>query len=179
MNYIKELREIFLKPEYKHISIQAPGTGIVIWRENNGEIQILLQKRGDFMKYGLFGGAIELGETYERCAERELYEEAGIKINQADLCLFKVYAGPNHITEYPNGDVVYHTVVTYILDFSKCESEETELDKVESVDEEWFSIEELKTLLDKDPEEIFFHNNIPIIRDIVDKFLNMGQEEDK
>ncbi len=46
---------------------------------NNGG-KVLLQKRGDFGKWGFPGGAIELGEKPEEAAIREFKEETGLGV---------------------------------------------------------------------------------------------------
>ena len=46
----------------------------------NDEGKVLLQKRGDSGKWGFPGGAIELGETPEETAVRELKEETGLDV---------------------------------------------------------------------------------------------------
>lgn len=42
--------------------------------------RVLLQKRGDSGNWGFPGGAIELGETPENAAIRELKEETGLDV---------------------------------------------------------------------------------------------------
>ena len=107
MSYVSELRSMV-----GHFPLQLPGTGVVLWRKSvDGEIEVLLQLRQDNDKFGLLGGGIELNETYEECALREVKEESGIEFSIQDLQLRGVYAGPKHITVKPNGDVIHHTVV--------------------------------------------------------------------
>ena len=165
MSYVSDIRKIV-----GHFPLQLPGTGIILWRMTNYyDIEILLQERKESGKYGLLGGGIEFGETYKECALREIEEEAGIVIPESDLELFDVYAGPNHVTVKPNGDVVHHTVVTYSA-FYEGEIDPSKYQMSETGGLKWFNTNELHTMLMRDAEEYFFHNNIPILWDVVRKF---------
>ena len=167
MSYVSDLRE---KVGHDY-PLQLPGTGIIVWRKNRGGgIELLLQLRTDVGKYGLLGGGIELGESYKECAIRELEEEAGLKTHKSALCLLKVYAGSAHISVYENGDVVYHTVVVYSLDYDYTTDTYTSLSS-ETKALKWMPLGEIKNLLREDAEKHFFHNNIPIFWDIVNKFF--------
>ena len=69
---------------------------------DNGEL--LLQKRGDKKKWGLPGGALELGETLEEAVVREVREETKLKVKPKFL--IGIYTGPDYNVHYPNGDEV-------------------------------------------------------------------------
>ncbi|MBR2708636.1 MAG: NUDIX domain-containing protein [Clostridia bacterium] len=164
MSYVSDLRKMV-----GNFPLQLPGTGVVLWRKNNfGEVEILLQLRQDNNKFGLLGGGIELNETYEQCAIREIQEESGIEFSVQDLELKGVYAGPNHVTVLPNGDVIHHTVVVYTIYyygtmvFGHSFSETTDLS--------WFTIGKLREMLQETPE-VFFKNNVPIIWDVAYKYF--------
>ena len=146
--------------------IQVPGTGVIVYKTNSyGEQEILLQLRRDFDQYGLPGGGIEMGETYEECAVNELLQETAYVAKKEDLELVQVYAGPKHVTRYPSsGDVVFHTVVVYKVDASKCKKAPHMYDKNETKKIEWKTIPEIQRLLEEDK---VFPNNIPIFEDIV------------
>ncbi|HET9516179.1 MAG TPA: NUDIX domain-containing protein, partial [Actinoplanes sp.] len=66
------------------------------------DAQVLLQRRGDDGRWGLPGGALELGESAAEAAVREVFEETGLRV-QVDS-LLGVYTKYRHV--YPNGDVV-------------------------------------------------------------------------
>lgn len=161
-NYIQYIRKYV-----GHAPIQAPGTGIIVHKKRKGELEILLQLRVDCNKYGLPGGGIEFGESYEEGAVNELLQETALAANPKDLKLFNVYAGPKHITKYPNGDIVYHTVVVYKLDYDKCKRTNHQVDKEETKALEWMTISQIKEIL---RNQKVFPNNIPILEDIVQKF---------
>lgn len=55
---------------------------------------------------------MELGESFEECAIREVYEEAGIQC--FDLEIFSVDSGKENYYIYPNGDEVYIVGITYL-----------------------------------------------------------------
>ncbi|MGY4795834.1 NUDIX hydrolase [Lysinibacillus fusiformis] len=104
MGYITELR--------KHIGsrpiISIGATILVV----NDDKQILFQHRSDTLDWGLPGGALELGETLEEAAARELHEETGLVANEFDLV--GVFSGPDYYFRYPNGDEVYTVIHLYI-----------------------------------------------------------------
>lgn len=168
MSYVSELRALV-----GNRPLQLPGTGIVIWKKvegDEGEILVLLQLRSDHNKYGLIGGGIEIGESYRECARRELYEEAGLKANEDSFELLEVYAGKEHMTTHPNGDVVAHTVVLYGVNYNETIQDSYKVLSSETKSLRWMSLKTIRELLEE-AEENFFHNNIPIIRDIVNKFF--------
>ena len=102
-NYISKIRE-----KVGHDLVLTTGCGILI---ENDRGQVLLQKRSDTGEWGIPGGAIEIPETYEEAAIREVKEEVGITAYA--LKLFGIYSGPDRIIHYPNGDVVYSVSVIF------------------------------------------------------------------
>ncbi len=168
-DYIKDIRNNMRKG-HRHDAIEGTGTGIIVRKTNNSNHEeFLLQLRFDVNQYGLFGGNLELGETYPHCAARELLEEAALIVNEKDLHLENVYAGPKHVTRYPSGDLVFHTIIVYSIDYEKCTELGTKFD-AETKQLRWFSKEELEFLLKNEPER-FFPNNYPILLDVVNKFF--------
>ena len=102
--YIQELR--------RHIG-HAPLIGVacgVIVLNSRGEI--LLQKRRDNGRWGIIGGAMEIGESVQETVIREAREEAGITIGRMDL--FGIYSGMDRLIIYPNGDICYAACIVFI-----------------------------------------------------------------
>lgn len=74
--------------------------------------RLLLQRRTDNGLWALPGGSMELGETLEEVAKRELFEETGLKAS--DLELFHMFSGKELYYKYPHGDEVYNVVAAYV-----------------------------------------------------------------
>ncbi|GAF17010.1 hypothetical protein JCM19046_1481 [Bacillus sp. JCM 19046] len=73
IDYIKNIRQ---KVGQEAIILNFAGICV---ENNQGEI--LLQKRADSNQWGFPGGALELGESVETCAKREVFEETGLLVN--------------------------------------------------------------------------------------------------
>src|SRR6185437_12585422 len=98
MNYIQYLRQfIGTKP------IIMPGSAIIVLNRKN---ELLLQLRADTKDWGIPGGGMELGDTFEGTAKRELFEETGLIANQLEL--LGVVSGTELYFKYPHGDEVYN-----------------------------------------------------------------------
>jgi len=131
MGYIEDLRSII---GHKRIILNGC---IVFIRNPKG--QILMQKRKyPYGKWGLPGGLMELGESTEETARREIFEETGLKLGE--LSLFGVYSGENYLCIAQNGDEFY--VVTIVYTTSEYYGEATVNDS-ESIKFEWIDIDKL------------------------------------
>ncbi len=84
--------------------------GSVIIENEKGEI--LLGRRTDNHLWGYAGGAMELGESIEDCARRELWEEMGLIADEMEF--LTVNSGPEAHYVYPNGDEVYNVEIVYV-----------------------------------------------------------------
>lgn len=103
MGYIGELRKIIgSRP------IIMVGASVIV-RNERGEF--LLQKRTDTLDWGAIGGAMELGESLEETAARELMEEAGLKAER--FRFITLLSGKELYFRYPHGDEVYNVVAVY------------------------------------------------------------------
>ncbi|MFB9757254.1 NUDIX hydrolase [Ectobacillus funiculus] len=103
MNYIQELRSVV---GTRPLILTAAGVILL-----DAEGRILLQHRTDTNDWGLPGGFMEIGETIEDTARREIFEETGLTVGE--LKLFHIFSGDQMYYEYPNGDQVYNVIICY------------------------------------------------------------------
>jgi len=104
MNYINELRK-----SVGNQPLLMVGSTVLVLDARN---ELLMMKRSDSGCWGVPGGAMELGETTEETARRELLEETGFKVDE--LTLFGVFSGKELYHRYPNGEEVYNVSIVYI-----------------------------------------------------------------
>ncbi len=103
-NYIMDLRKIV---GHRPL-LQCAGSVII----ENEKGEILLGKRTDNHLWGYAGGSVELEETVEECAMRELREETGLIADEMEF--FMVNSGPEAHYIYPNGDEVFNVEIIYL-----------------------------------------------------------------
>ncbi|MBR3508173.1 MAG: NUDIX domain-containing protein [Lachnospiraceae bacterium] len=103
-NYIMDLRQFV-----GHRPLLQCAGSIIIENEKG---QILLGRRTDNHLWGYAGGSVELTETVEECAKRELFEEMGLEVDSMEF--FMVNSGPEAHYIYPNGDEVYNVEIIYL-----------------------------------------------------------------
>ena len=103
-NYIMDLRRIV-----GHRPLLQCAASIII---ENDQGEVLLGRRTDNLKWGYSGGSIELGETVEECARRELSEEMGLTAQELEF--FMINSGEETHYIYPNGDEVYNVEIVYL-----------------------------------------------------------------
>ena len=78
----------------------VPSTTAVV---TDAEGRIALVHRVDNGLWALPGGGMDLGESIEDCAVREVKEETGLDVRVTGLV--GVYTNPNHVIEYTDGEV--------------------------------------------------------------------------
>ncbi|WP_240670619.1 NUDIX hydrolase [Actinoplanes solisilvae] len=104
VTYVSEMRAFV-----GHRPMLLAAAGIVVVDD---EGRWLLQRRVDDGLWGLIGGVVELGESFEDAARRELFDESGL--TAGSLRQLDVYSGPDFRLTYPNGDQAYVVGVTFL-----------------------------------------------------------------
>ena len=144
-DYLKELRK-----KTNHMTLVLPHSVVLLFNERG---EILLEERADDGYFDFPGGGIDLKETAEEAAARELKEETGLIALQLEF--FKLYSGEITHYTYFNGDEIYGVDAIYI-----CRKYEGKLNP---------QLEEVKNLkfysLDKIPDKMSPRNK-QIIKDL-------------
>lgn len=133
----------WLRSKVGHEKVILVFAGGCLFDENG---RVLLQKRGDSGKWGFPGGAIELDETPEEAAIREVKEETGLDVGIDSF--MGIYTDCN--MKYPNGDEAYSICIMYKL---KALGGKMTCDNVETIELKYFSIDELPIMFCKQHEE--------------------------
>ncbi|WP_205622798.1 NUDIX hydrolase [Paenibacillus wynnii] len=120
----------------------------------DGLNRVLLQRRGDDNNWCIPGGGMDLGETVEDTAKREVYEETGLIIKE--MKLFNVYSGESQHHTYPDGNEFYFVNVVYV---SRAFKGDILIDGDETKELKYFGIYELPKNLSK--------TNVPVFEDLI------------
>jgi len=133
MGYIMNLRK-----HVGHEPLIGIGATTLVF---NDKKELLLNLRSDTNTWGIPGGSMELYETIEETAVRELKEEAGI--NADELELVTVLSGNEYYFEYPNGDKMCTVIVLFkVLNYTgKVKVSDNESKKLE-----FFSLNKLPNM---------------------------------
>lgn len=131
VGYVEELRKIV-----GHRPLILVGAVVVIVDPKG---YLLLEER-KFPEgvWGLPGGLMELGESTEETAKREVLEETGLVVE--NLKLINVYSGADHFVVAKNGDEFYVVTTAY---YSNTYNGELTVDPSESLSFQFFSTENL------------------------------------
>ena len=103
-DYYKELRK-----RTGHMPMVLPHSVVLLFNDKN---EILLEERSDDGYFDFPGGGIDLKESGEDAAKRELFEETGLVADELEF--FKVYTGEITHYVYFNGDEIYGVDLVYI-----------------------------------------------------------------
>ena len=105
MGYIGEMRK-----HIGHAPMLTAGATVAVLK--NGKL--LMNLRSDTNTWGIPGGAMELGETLEETAARELKEETDLSAE--GFTLLHLFSGRDFYFQYPNGDELWSVVALYLAE---------------------------------------------------------------
>ncbi len=103
MGYIMNLRKYV-----GHEPLIGVGATTLVFNDKN---ELLLNLRTDTNTWGIPGGSMELNETIEETAIRELKEETGISADKLEFV--SVLSGKDYYFEYPNGDKMCTVIILF------------------------------------------------------------------
>ena len=135
MGYIEQLRALV-----GHRRLILCGSSVVI-RNEKGEL-LLQQRVYPEGRWCFPGGLMELGESTEDTARREVFEETALTVGALEL--IGVYSGPDSLCRAANGDEWYVVNVSYTTEEY---SGELKINDGESAALRWFRIEEIPETL--------------------------------
>jgi 8-oxo-dGTP pyrophosphatase MutT (NUDIX family) len=149
MGYVEEIRALV-----GHRPLILVGA-IVIVVDEQGRL-LLQQRKHPAGSWAIPGGLMELGESVQETARRELYEETTLAAD--NLQLINVYSGPDNYIIAPNGDEFYTVTSAF---YSQDVTGVLTVDKEESLDFGYFSPHQL-------PEPIVKSHRV-ILKEFLDK----------
>ena len=113
-------------------------------RHERGEV--LLQRRADRDVWGFPGGAMELGESAQAAAVREIREETGLEVEPEGL--IGIYT--DYYDEYPNGDKAQ--TILFFFELKVVGGRLSERDH-ETLELKWFPPDKMPPLVNRQHED--------------------------
>ncbi|MGK7379305.1 NUDIX hydrolase [Planococcus sp. 1R117A] len=157
MGYVEELREMIGRRPVIF-------TGAVTVITDDKGRMLLQERRFPEGTWGLPGGLMELGESTEQAARREVLEETGLTVN--GLHLINVYSGPDHFVVAENGDEFYLVTIAY---YSEGYEGELVIEESESVSFEFFFPDQL-------PKKMIGSHRV-IVKEFLDKHYSVEEHK--
>lgn len=111
------------------------GSWILVINDKN---EVLMQLRSDFNSWDFPGGTMEINETIEESAIRELKEETNLEAES--IKILDVFSGEDIYRKYPNGDELY--VVSVLCEVRKFHGD-LKINDGESTKLKWFKFDEI------------------------------------
>lgn len=105
LDYISDLRRMI-----GNTKVIVPGVRALIF---DGQGRLLLERQRAFGSWALPHGCMDLGESIYAAMCREVEEETGVRVLEADL--FGIYSDPKYSVTYPNGDQVQTFTVAFLV----------------------------------------------------------------
>lgn len=153
MGYIEEIRALV-----GHRPLILVGSTVIVTNET-GQI-LLQQRRHPHGVWGLPGGLMELGESVEETARREVLEETGLHVGS--LNLIGVFSGAQYFVKAGNGDEFYVvTTAFHTADFNGT----IQVDSDESIGISFFDIASLPTPMVGSHQKMikeYVNRNLPV-----------------
>ena len=140
----------YLRTYVGHKPIILPGSVVIILNNRN---EVLLQKRPDGY-WGLPGGLMDLGESFEEVAKREVFEETGLIVE--NLQLLNVVSGSKYYLKVSNGDELYSVTAVF---YTREVSGDMNINYSESIKVQYFSINNLPNELTDEYKEFIEQYN--------------------
>lgn len=105
LDYIADLRRMI-----GNTKLIVPGVRALLFDDRG---RLLLERQRAFGSWALPHGCMDLGESVYAAMCREVEEETGLRVLEAEL--FGIYSDPKYSVTYPNGDRVQTFTVAFLV----------------------------------------------------------------
>jgi 8-oxo-dGTP pyrophosphatase MutT (NUDIX family) len=137
VGYVEDLRAII-----GHRPVILVGANVIIL-DKLGRI-LLQQRKEPYGAWGLPGGLMELGESAEETARREVFEETSLSLGKLEL--LDVFSGKHLYMKVQNGDEFYCVTIVYT---TAEVNGEAKVNDDESLDVKYFYLHDLPERIPK------------------------------